>query len=143
MTLDPVSVPSDAAMTEVADVLVKHKVGGLPVVDGGRLEGIITQLDVLRFLCASAGSARGGSQFGIRLDGSEDALADILCDLRAKGLVFTSVFTAVDPTRCGSRNAYVTIADLADKSVEDVVELLQSKYTLLFYVAEGVTVDLV
>ncbi|WP_207262941.1 CBS domain-containing protein [Desulfovibrio sp. Huiquan2017] len=143
MTLDPVSVPSDAAMTEVADILVKHKVGGLPVVDGGRLIGIITQLDVLRFLCASAGSARGGAQFGIRMDGPEGVLADLLCELRSMGIVFTSVFTAVDPARNGSRNAYVSVADLGDKSIEDVVELLQRKYTLLFYVAEGVTVDLI
>lgn len=143
MTLDPISLHSDAAMTEAAEILVKHKVGGLPVVDGGELVGIITQADVLRFLCASAGSARGGVQFGIRLDGSEDRLADLLCDLRTKGLGFTSVFTAVDPSRIGSRNAYVTIGDLGDRSVEDVVELIQKRYTLLFYVAEGVTVDLV
>ncbi|AMK10274.1 MAG: CBS domain-containing protein [Pseudodesulfovibrio sp.] len=143
MTLDPISVHSNAAMTEVAETLVKHKVGGLPVVDGGQLVGIITQADVLRFLCASAGSARGGAQFGIRLNGDDNLLADLLCDLRKQGVLFTSVFTAVDPGRVGARNAYVSIADMGDKCVEDVVEIIQKKYVILFYVAEGVTVDLV
>ena len=142
MTLDPISVTSDAAMSGVAEILVKHKVGGLPVVDGGRLLGIITQADVLRFLCASSGSA-WGTQFGIRMDGRAGFLADLLCDIRDMGLVFAGVFTAIDPGRAGARNAYISIADMGEKSVENVVDYLQTKYELLFYVIEGVTVDMV
>ena len=49
MTLDPISVHSDAAMTEAAEILVKHKVGGLPVVDdAGHLVGILCQSDLVR-----------------------------------------------------------------------------------------------
>lgn len=143
MTLDPIAVTSDAAMAEVADVLVKHKIGGLPVVDCGRLSGIITQQDVLRFLCTSSGFMRGGAQFAIRMDGRPGLLADLLCDMRELGVIFTSVFTAHDPTLAGFSNAYVSVAELGDRSVEEVVDSLQEKYELLFYVNEGVTVDMV
>ncbi|MBG0790382.1 MAG: CBS domain-containing protein [Desulfovibrionaceae bacterium] len=142
MTLEPISVAPDMAMTEVAEILVKHKVGGLPVVDAGQLCGIITQADVLRFLCTASGSAQGGIQFAIRMDGRRGLLAELLCDLRDLGVVFTSVFTAHDPVQTGFSNAYVTVDEIGDLSVEAVVGRLQEKYEMLFYVNEGVTVDL-
>jgi len=142
MTLDPISVAPDMGMTEVAEILVKHKVGGLPVVESEQLKGIITQADVLRFLCAASGSARGGAQFAVRMDVRPDLLSGLLCDLRDLGVIFTSVFTAHDPVQSGFSNAYVTVEDMGDLSAEEVVNRLQGEYTVLFYVNEGVTVDL-
>jgi len=138
MTFDPITVTSDTAMSEVVEILVKHKIGGLPVVVGGKIKGIITQADVLRFICTASGSMQGGTQFGIRLGARFGSLADLLCDIKEMGLVFTSVFTAND---AGSRNAYIRVEDLGDKSVEEAVEILQEKYDVLFYVNEGITVD--
>ncbi len=142
MTLEPISVTSDTAMTEVAEILVKNKVGGLPVVDSGRLRGIITQADVLRFLCAASGSGRGGAQFAVRMDGRPGLLSALLCDLRDMGVVFTSVFTAHDPVHAGFGNAYVTVEDLGELSADEVFGRIQERYELLFYLNEGVTVDL-
>jgi acetoin utilization protein AcuB len=138
MTLDPITVTSDTAMSEVSEILVKYKVGGLPVVVEGQIKGIITQADVLRFICTVSGSMRGGTEFGIRLNAQVDSLAELLCEIRALGLVFTSAFTA---NHAGSRNAYIRVEDLGDKSAEQVVEILQEKYEILFYVNEGITVD--
>ena len=141
MTLDPLTVPSDMAMNEVAAILVKHKVGGLPVVDGGELKGILTQADVLRFLCAASGSMRGGTQFGIRLPARDSLLTELLNEFKSMGLVYTSMFTASDPQQASLRNAYIRVDDMSDKSVEEVVEILQKNYEILFYVNEGITVD--
>ncbi len=141
MTLDPLTVTSNTAMDAVAEILVKHRIGGLPVVDNGDLKGIITQADVLRFLCAVSGSIRGGTQFGIRLAARPGPLAELLGEFKDMGLVFTSLFTANDPRQAGSRNACIRVEDMSDKSVEEVVEVLQEKYELLFYVNEGITVD--
>jgi len=138
MTLDPITVASDTAMDEVAEIIVKHKIGGLPVVDDGKLKGIITQADVLRFMCAATGSMRGGTQFGFRLEARPGPLSELLADIKDLGLAFTSVFTANDG---GSRNSYIRVEDMGDKTVEEVVESLQDKYKILFYVNEGVTVD--
>jgi acetoin utilization protein AcuB len=50
MTLDPRTVEPDADLKEVARALLDLKVGGLPVVEGGRLIGIITETDLIRAL---------------------------------------------------------------------------------------------
>ena len=141
MTLDPITVTSDTAINEVAELLVKHKVGGLPVVDGGELVGIITQADVLRFLCAASGSMRTGTQLAIRLEARPGPLAELLGDIRKMGLTISSMFTANDTTHPGTRNAYIRVEDLGDIPIEATIEALQDKYTVLFYVNEGVTVD--
>lgn len=141
MTPGPLTVAPDTAINAVAEILVRHKIGGLPVVEGGKLVGIITQADVMRFLCAASGSLRSGTQLAFRLEARPGPLAALLTDIRDLGLTFTSVFTANDIKQPGSRNAYIRVEGLAGRSVEQLVELFQKKYVVLFYVNEGVTVD--
>ena len=50
MTADPVVVSAEAPVREAAGLLRKHRIGGLPVMDGDRLAGIITEGDILRLL---------------------------------------------------------------------------------------------
>ncbi|WP_147819599.1 CBS and ACT domain-containing protein [Salidesulfovibrio onnuriiensis] len=143
MTMDPITVAQDTAMDIVAESLVNNKVGGLPVVDGKKLIGIITQADVMRFMCSATGAIRGGTQFAFRLEAKPGPLAALLNDLRDKSVVFTSVFTSYELENPGYRHAYIRVSDVGDRSVEDLVRYLQASYTLLYYVNEGVTVDIV
>jgi acetoin utilization protein AcuB len=57
------------------------------------------------------------------------------------GLTFTSVLTANDRRHLGFRNVYIRVEGLGENSVEQLVERFQEKYVVLFYVNEGVTVD--
>jgi CBS domain-containing protein len=50
MTRDPISLSPDTPIAEAARLLVEHKIGGLPIVVGGRLVGIITTSDLLETL---------------------------------------------------------------------------------------------
>lgn len=138
MTMDPFTVTSSTAINEVAETLVKYKIGGVPVVDGGELIGIITQADVLRFLCAATGSIRSGTQIAFRLDAIPGLLSGLLTHLRDMDLVCASVLTASDGD---ARNAYIRVEGLGEKSIEEIINTLQDTYTVLFYVNEGITVD--
>jgi acetoin utilization protein AcuB len=48
MTAEPIFVPPATNIEEAARVLLRHKIGGLPVVDKGKLVGIITTTDMLK-----------------------------------------------------------------------------------------------
>lgn len=50
MTPDPRTVAPDTDLKETARIILEMKVGGLPVVDGDRLVGIITETDLLEAL---------------------------------------------------------------------------------------------
>lgn len=50
MTSNPITIAPDATIAETARLMVDHKIGGLPVMDNGRLVGIITETDLCRVL---------------------------------------------------------------------------------------------
>lgn len=51
MSSPVLSVPAHADILEAARIMLEDKVGSLPVVEGGRLVGIVTETDVLRQIC--------------------------------------------------------------------------------------------
>ncbi len=55
MTRDVVTISPSARICEASGVLLSRKLGGLPVVEGGRLVGILTVIDALEALVALGG----------------------------------------------------------------------------------------
>ncbi len=51
MTRDPITVSQDATIGEAAQLMLRHMIGGLPVIDNrGALVGIITESDIFRMV---------------------------------------------------------------------------------------------
>lgn len=50
MTPDPVTIQTDANVSEAASILRKKRIGGIPVMEGERLVGIVTETDLLSLL---------------------------------------------------------------------------------------------
>jgi acetoin utilization protein AcuB len=50
MTPDPRTVSPETDLKEAARTILEMKVGGLPVLDGGKLAGIITETDLIETL---------------------------------------------------------------------------------------------
>jgi CBS domain-containing protein len=48
MTSGPVTIGKDANLTDAAQLMAKHKFSGLPVIEKGKLVGIITKSDIIR-----------------------------------------------------------------------------------------------
>lgn len=48
---EPIGVAPDAPARDVVDLMLEHKIGAVLVVEGGKLVGIVTTLDVLRAAC--------------------------------------------------------------------------------------------
>ncbi|MCL5995958.1 MAG: CBS domain-containing protein [Chloroflexi bacterium] len=53
MTRNPVTVQAGATIRDAARLMLEHQVGGLPVMDGDKLVGIITESDIFRVLVQS------------------------------------------------------------------------------------------
>jgi CBS domain-containing protein len=61
MTRDVITVTPDASIVEAANLMLRHHISGLPVVDGaGRLTGIVTESDFLRRSEIGTGRKRSG-----------------------------------------------------------------------------------
>lgn len=59
MTWDVVTIDPEAPLAQAAAIMVEGRFGSLPVVDGGRLVGIVTERDALRALARTLPPVRG------------------------------------------------------------------------------------
>ncbi len=50
MTRDPITIAPTSTIREAAQIMLDHKIGGLPVIEGDKLVGIITESDIFRVL---------------------------------------------------------------------------------------------
>ncbi|MFN4160021.1 MAG: DUF294 nucleotidyltransferase-like domain-containing protein [Gemmobacter sp.] len=54
MTPDPVHLPPEALGSDILHIMLERRIGHLPVVEGGRLVGMVTQTDLTRFQAVSS-----------------------------------------------------------------------------------------
>jgi CBS domain-containing protein len=57
MSRDPITVAPDATVLEAAQLMLAHKIGGVPVVTDGEVIGVITESDLMRLLIAEVTGA--------------------------------------------------------------------------------------
>ncbi|MGE0825947.1 MAG: CBS domain-containing protein [Candidatus Binatia bacterium] len=56
MTEQPLTISAQSTVEEAAALLLQHKIGGLPVIDGQQLVGVITTTDILQAFLDSSGA---------------------------------------------------------------------------------------
>ncbi len=139
MSHDPLVVTPDTSMEVAAQMLLENKIGGLPVIDDIGLVGIITEVDIFRFLTSATGVDKSGTQFAFVLEDSAIALGDMLNDLWSKGLRIATVFTSYEGVETGRRRVFVWIQRVDDATVISLVNHLKKNYELTYYVHKGET----
>ena len=63
MTRDPVTITGDMPLEDAARIMADRKIGGLPVMNGDRLVGIVTETDLFRAFV----NLLGGYRHGVRV----------------------------------------------------------------------------
>ncbi|HOU11489.1 MAG TPA: CBS and ACT domain-containing protein [Anaerolineae bacterium] len=85
MTKNVVTVAPDAPLEEAARIMADSKIGGLPVVDGDRLVGIITETDVFKTILEMMGARQTGVRLTLHLIDEPGALSRIAGSIAALG----------------------------------------------------------
>lgn len=96
-----VKVPPDCPLEEAADLMVKHKVGSLLVVEGERLVGIITETDIFRQFAAVLGGGTASLRITVQVLNVPGQLAELAARIAGVGGNITSVvaYTSGKPER--------------------------------------------
>lgn len=137
MTKNPVTIEAGAPVREAAALLRKHKIGGLPVIDGKKLVGMITESDILRLL--ETGNISDDLWLPSPLEVIEVPIREIFNWEKTKRAL--SDIGSVEVRKVMSHPA-VTIGE--DEEIEDAAVLLLSrKITRLPVVRDGILVGIV
>jgi acetoin utilization protein AcuB len=76
MTKEVLTVTSSTLIEDAARLLVDNNIGGLPVVDDGKLVGIVTESDLFRLLIDLFGTRKKGVRATLRVPERPGELAD-------------------------------------------------------------------
>jgi len=135
MTKDPIMIPEDFTVEETAEVLLKNKISGAPVIDNeGKIVGVITQTDLFKVLISLTGVGTKGLQFAFLLKddpGSIKVIADVI---RKYGGRMVSILTSYENATQGYRKVYIRMYDIDRAELENLKEELGKNATLLYMV---------
>ena len=103
----PLSVTMDTGVEEAARLIMEHKIGGMPVLDGDRLVGVITMLDVIGAFLTLLSLIRHSSRLDLLLGEQPEALEAATKIIQAAGGKILNL--AMGPTKGGKRAYYVRL----------------------------------
>ena len=77
MTENPITTNPETPVEEAARIMVERQIGGMPVVEDGRLVGVITVTDVMNAFLDMMGASKGGStRIDFILEGEEHGFVE-------------------------------------------------------------------
>lgn len=107
MTRAVITIAPGFPVEEAARIMIKEKISALPVTEGGRLVGIITETDVLDLFVRAMGAGEPSSRLDVVLGDRASALVEVVEAVEAAGAAVASVMTLVN--RRGLREAIVRV----------------------------------
>jgi acetoin utilization protein AcuB len=116
---------------KAAVIMLEHRVTGIPVVEDGRLVGILSQGDVFRVLTTITGIYRGGTLFAFSLEDRPGSIKEVADIVRKHGGRLVSIITSYEMCEEGCRNVSIRIADMPEDKVKALQEELEREFTLL------------
>jgi len=120
MIREPITVRPEDDVEIAAQLIYKHKIGGMPVVDNGQLVGIITATDILRTFIDMMGILTSTSRIDVVVGDQPGGLKKALQIVNDKGADIINVGMTADHT--GQRVYYFRLAACKTASIKKALE---------------------
>ncbi len=135
MTKDPITVPFDFTVEEAAEVLMKNKISGAPVVDqDGQIVGTITKGDLFRVLISLTGVGKRGIQFAFQVEDLPGTIKDVCDIIRNYGGRMVSILTSYENVPEGYRKVFIRMYGVERGKLSQLEDDIREKATLLYVV---------
>jgi acetoin utilization protein AcuB len=135
MTRNPITVPLNFSIEETAEVLLKHRITGVPVVDDkGEVVGMITLQDLLRVIISLTGVGKRGVQFAFQMEDRPGSIKEVTDILRGYGCRLVSILSSYENAPAGRRNVYVRVYEVDRGRMLQMKRDLKGKATILYVV---------
>ncbi|MBI3002448.1 MAG: CBS domain-containing protein [candidate division NC10 bacterium] len=123
MTAKVITVTPETLIEEAARLLVEHRIGCLPVLQGDRLAGIITETDLLAALAEVLGIRTTSARLEVVVEDTAGSLPAVCTAIAARGGEIVSLFGARATVR--GAEVPVLVVRLEAPDVDAVVEAIR------------------
>jgi len=135
MTKDPITVPFDFTVEEAAEVLMKNKISGAPVVDQkSQIVGTITKGDLFRVLISLTGVGKRGIQFAFQVEDLPGTIKNVADIIRQYGGRMVSILSTYEGMPTGYRKIFIRMLGVERDKLPHLENDLRKKATLLYMV---------
>jgi len=135
MTKDPITVPFDFTVEEAAEVLMKNRISGAPVVaQDGQVVGAITKGDLFRVLISLTGVGKRGIQFAFQVEDLPGTIKDVADIIRDYGGRMVSILSSYEHVPEGYRKVFIRMLGVEREKLPQLEDDLRKKATLLYVV---------
>lgn len=98
---------SDTPVEAAAMVMYDQNIGCLPVIDRGKLIGIISDRDIFRVLVDVTGIRHGGHRVSVPIEDKPGSIKDIADIIRKHGFMLQSILTSYEGVKAGRRDIVI------------------------------------
>jgi len=117
---DPITVDPDDDVEIAAQLIYKHKIGGMPVVKEGKLMGIITETDILRAFIDMMGILTASSRIDVVIGDEAGSMKMALQIIHDNGGEIINVSMAAEQTR--KRTYYFRLSPCKTDTIKNALE---------------------
>lgn len=83
MIKNPITISPNTSIEEAAELIHRNKIGGLPVVEKGKLKGILTVADILEAFIEIMGVLKSSSRIDVVMGEEPEAFEEVSCIIKA------------------------------------------------------------
>ena len=135
MAKDVYSVSPNEPVDDAAALMKEHRIGGLPVVDNGKVVGIITETDIFSAFMEMLGVLRGGVRLTLELPDRQGSLAEVTELFRNYGVNIVSL--AVLPSEPENNVGQSVWRLQGCEDVDALMDFLREKSYRVVHVSEN------
>jgi acetoin utilization protein AcuB len=137
MSRDVITIHPDQTIVAAAQLMLQHRVSGIPVVGtGGELLGIITETDIFKALVDLSGVSSGRITFAFQLEDRAGSIKEVADVIRRHDGQLASILTSHNLAASGFRRVYIRVGGVSAEKLPALEEELRAQSDLL-YVTEG------
>ena len=135
MTKDPITVPFAFTVEEAAEVLMKNRISGAPVVgQDGKVVGTITKGDMFRVLISLTGVGKRGIQFAFQVEDLPGTIKDVADIIRHYGGRMVSILSTYEHVPKGYRKVFIRMLGVERDKLPQLEDDIRKNATLLYVV---------
>jgi acetoin utilization protein AcuB len=122
MTREVITVSPDYPLEEAAGLMIRHRIGSLPVVEDGKVVGIITDTDIFRVLVQVLGAGSSTIRVSVEVDNKPGQFAELTRRVASVGGNILSIASL--PAE--SENRVKLTMRIADAPLDNLLEQIET-----------------